>query len=365
MLDRREITERKKVTLPGVTFASLLGIIAVIFGLYTLLKMMGANELSTAIAGTEMTDKGDNARIKYRGKWYEYNDKLTTILVMGIDKEGEIEESSANAKQNEMMGGQADALFLMVLDSEKEKVSIIAINRNSMADVDVFDENGKYLGVQTKQIALQHGYGDGKEESCERQVLTVSRFMGDIPIHSYAALNMEAIPALNDTLGGVKVTVLDELVYPEYGMDMHPGDEVTLRGMQAYWYIRLRHEDEFNSNALRLERQKQYLTTFAAEAKKQATSDIRVAIDLYNTASDYMVTDVDLSGFTYLAGEALGYEFDVDNLYTLQGETVAKDNFEEFYPDEDCKKQLIVNVFYKPEEKNLNKVSGRITTCSA
>ena len=105
-----------------------------------------------------------------------------------------------------------------------------------MADVDVFDENGKYQGIFTKQIALQHGYGDGKEESCERQVKAVSRMFHNIPINSYAAISMDSIPELNDELGGITVEVLDDIVYPEYDMNLHAGETVTLYGEQAYWY---------------------------------------------------------------------------------------------------------------------------------
>lgn len=236
----------------------------------------------------------------------------------------------------------------MIINPRDKNVYVIAINRNSMVDVDVWDENGNYKGVFTKQVALQHGYGDGKEESCKRQVKTVSRMFHNIPIHSYVAVSMDAIPELNDALGGITVEVLDDIIYSEYDMNLHQGDIVTLYGEKAYWYVRLRNENVFNSNELRLQRQKQYLTTFAAEAKNQATSDIRVAINLYNTVSKYMVTDIDLSSFTYLATEALGYNFDINNLYSLQGEVIQGNNFEEFYVDDNALQELIVKLFYEP-----------------
>ena len=61
------------------------------------------------------------------------------------------------------------------------------------------------------------------------------------------------------------------------------GDEVTLTGHQAYWYVRGRNENVFNSSSLRLERQKQFLTTFIAQAKNQAITNPSIAVDLYNT----------------------------------------------------------------------------------
>ena len=91
-------------------------------------------------------------------------------------------------------------------------LSIIAVNRNAMALVDVYDEDGVYMGQYTKQITLQHGYGDGMELSCERSVAAVSRLFYNLPISGYAAINMGAIPALNDAVGGVQVTVLDDVI---------------------------------------------------------------------------------------------------------------------------------------------------------
>ena len=217
-----------------------------------------------------------------------------------------------------------------------------------MVDVDVFDQEGNYVGRFKKQVALQHGYGDGREESCIRQVKTVSRMFHNIPIHAYAAISMDAIPALNDAVGGITVEVLDDIIYPEYDMDLHQGDMVTLNGEKAYWYVRLRNENVFNSNELRLQRQKQYLTTFAAEAKNQSRADIRVAVRLYQTVQKYMVTDIDLGSFTYLATEALDYDFNIDSLYSLKGETVQGNLFEEFYIDEAALEELIVSLFYEP-----------------
>lgn len=140
-----------------------------------------------------------------------------------------------------------------------------------------------------------------------------------IPIHVYAAVSMDAIPELNDVLGGITVEVLDDIIYPEYEMDLHQGETATLSGEKAYWYVRLRNENVFNSNELRLQRQKQYLTTFAAQAKNRSVKDVRVALKLYQTAVKYTVTNVDLNKFTYMATEYLNYDFDVKNLYSLQG----------------------------------------------
>lgn len=360
MLQKEIITEKKKIGIGAITVITILTIVLVIAGIATVLRMVGKSKLTKTVAGTENTGIGETDdslsanQIQYKGKTYQLNEDLVTVLVMGIDKETvhEIGGQSWSADAgSEYEGGQADALFLMVINPHDKNVYVVAINRNAMADVDVFDENGKYLGIYKEQIALQHGYGDGAEESCTRQVKAVSRMFYDIPINAYAAISMDAIPDLNDALGGITVEVLDDIVYPEYDMDLHQGETVTLHGEKAYWYVRLRNENVFNSNELRLQRQKQYLTTFAAEAKNQSMSDIRVALNLYQTVQKYMCTDIDLSTFTYMATEYINYDFDVNNMYSLQGEVIQGNKFEEFYVDEDALQELVVNLFYEPVEE--------------
>ena len=360
MLEKETVTEKKKFGIVTVTIIIIITVILTVAGTVTVMRMIGKASLSVSVANTEIMGLGEKAdeletnEILYKEGDYIFNEDLVTVLVMGIDKETVTEiggQSWEEEEESGYAGGQADALFLLIINPHDKNVYVIAINRNSMAEVDVFDEAGNYQGIFTKQIALQHGYGDGKEESCLRQVKAVSRMFHGIPIHAYAAVSMDAIPELNDLIGGITVEVLDDIIYPEYDMDLHQGETVTLLGEQAYWYVRLRNENIFNSNELRLQRQKQYMTTFAAEAKNQAMSDIRVAIDLYRAVRKYMVTDIDLNEFTYMATEYMDYEFDRENMYSLQGETIQGNNFEEFYVDEDAMQDLIIKLFYEPAEK--------------
>lgn len=358
MLDKETIVEKKRLGIGAVTMITVITVILLIAGIITVMRMVGKASLSVTVSGTESMKLGEEARnlgeneILYKGGGYALNEDLVTVLVMGIDKETvtEVGGQSFTAQEDGYAGGQADALFLLLINPHDKNVYVIAINRNAMAEVDVFDGEGNYQGIFTKQIALQHGYGDGKEESCLRQVKAVSRMFHGIPIHAYAAISMDAIPELNDVVGGVTVEVLDDIIYPEYNMDLHQGEMVTLYGETAYWYVRLRNENIFNSNELRLQRQKQYLTTFAAEAKKQAVTDIRVAVELYQTVRKYMVTDIDLNTFTYMATEYLGYDFDRENMYSLPGEAVQGNNFEEFYVDDEALQELIIELFYEPVE---------------
>ena len=356
MLDKGYTTERKKLTFGLRTLITIGAIVVVILGMILVMRIVGKNHLSKAIAGEVSANIGESKddisenQIFYNGKVYELNEDIISILIMGIDSETVEDiggQSWSVSEDSQYAGGQADTLFLAIINPHTKKVSFLAVNRNTMATVDVWDEAGNYKGTQIQQIALQHGYGDGKEESCERQVKAVSRLLFDIPINSYAAISMDGVPKLNDAVGGVSVTVLDDIVYPEYDMNLHEGQQTTLKGEKAYWYVRLRNENVFNSNEQRQNRQRQYLSAFIAKAKEEVLSDARVAADLYKVIDEYMVTDIDLSEFTYMATEYVGYDFELDNIYALEGEVVQGKVFEEFYMDEASVEELVVDLFYE------------------
>ena len=329
------------------------------FGAYHVLRTTGQEHMDENISAAEnqMISKntdGSDAKVSsdpdviwYNGKAYRYNHDLVTMLVMGIDQESDtIEEKDDVSGES----GQADTIFLMVMDKSKDEIKMISISRDTMTQIKTFDYKGNYLGKSKNHLGLAYSFGDGKVTSCQYMVDAVSNLFYGMPINGYVALNMNAVAMINDAVGGVQVTVLDDVIYPEYDMDLHQGDEVTLTGHQAYWYVRGRNENVFNSSSLRLERQKQFLTTFIAQAKNKAVTNPSIAVDLYNTISKYMVTDIDITKFTYLASEALGYNFDISHLYTMQGETLMGDKYEEFYVDDDALYQLIIDVFYEPVE---------------
>lgn len=279
--------------------------------------------------------------VRYNGKVYEYNDNILTFLIMGIDHNGKI-----TTAKNGIDGGQADSLFLLVLNPDDKKINIVAINRNLMTDVDVYDKEGNFVDTRRLQICLQHGYGDAKEVSCERQENVVSKLMYNLPIHGYAAINMGAISKINDSVDGVTLEVLEDMTKAD--KSLVKGSTVTLKGKTAFTYVNWRDDGIFDSATMRLDRQKQYLSAFEKQLISKTKENITFPVTLFNTITPYMVTDIDVSQVSYLATQALGYSFDSDHIYSIDGTTkLADTGYEEFTYDEDSLKDLVVNVFYK------------------
>lgn len=287
---------------------------------------------------TEAPDNWQEGDVRYQGVQYRYNSEILTFLFMGIDKMEEVKPA-----KNGIDGGQSDALFLLVLDPGSKEASIISIPRDTMTDIAVYNKDGKYVGNATAQLTLQHGYGDGAHVSCERTVEAVSKLFYELPIHGYCAINMGAIPLINDAVGGVEVTALEDVIKS----DIKKGQTILLKGKNAYKYLHNRDTNSEGSALRRLERQKQYLSAYAKTATAKMKTDITLPVTLYNTISKYMVTDIAVDEVSYLATQAAGYRFGSENIHSLSGETQWRDDFAEFYVDETMLYELILDVFYE------------------
>ena len=282
--------------------------------------------------------------VRYDGKVYDYNEDITTFLVMGIDKDDETVTKVDEGTQ----GGQADALFLLVLNPRDQSIKIVGINRNTMTDVDIYDDYGRYQNTVVAQLATQHGFGNGMEESCGYQVKAVSNLFYQLPIHGYAAINMSAIPIINDQVGGVDVIVLDDLT--RWDPKLVKGKEVHLEGEMAYNYLRARDMSKFASSDARFERQKQYINGFIEAARKTASDNPNAAVELFSSISSKMVTNITADEISYLAPYMTSYSFDTSNVRLIKGETQKNGKFEEFYVDEEDLYKTIIEVFYEEIE---------------
>lgn len=295
-------------------------------------------------AGAETEDASDPSLpwepdwVEYNGKIYDFNQNIVTFLVMGIDKNAEVIETSGAD------GGQSDSLFLVVVNQEKKQIDLIAVNRDTMTDIYLYgyEEADGSVPVVTAQITTQHGFGDGKEISCQYTCEAVSRVFFNIPINGYVSIDIGGVSRLNNAIGGVTVTIPDDMteIVPEWT----PGTEVNLWGWESYIFLRWRDINVFESNLSRLERQKQYLQAFAAKTLDLVKKDITLPAGLYKEISKYMVTDLTIDEVTYMASSWLDYKF--GSIYSMAGTTSMGALHEEFYPDYDALRELVLQLFY-------------------
>lgn len=296
-------------------------------------------------ADNSSQEKWQEGIVDYQGKEYLYNTDIKTYLMMGVDIDGPVQQSSDYTK-----GGQSDALFLLVVNNKTQQLQVISINRNTMADIELCDEEGIDMGPLNTQICLQHAFGDGKRISCSKTVDAVSGLFHNIPISGYLAMNMGGIPQMNDAVGGVEVTVLQNLSFPDAGIKLKKGKKITLDGTQAYYYLHGRDTVEYDSATKRLQREEQYIVAYMQKLKTISQENPDQVTEVYNSVSDYLVTSVD---FTSMIEQLMNYSFSEDQMYTVPGKTVEGKpidgkRYEEYHVDEDAMEQLIMQVFYTP-----------------
>lgn len=286
------------------------------------------------------TDKWQEGVISYNGKNYRYNTSIKNYLFLGVDQDGPV----VKAKDG-ISGGQSDAMFLLVADDRNKTLSVIAINRNTMTNVKVYDEDGGYVNTARLQICLQHGYGDGMRVSCLRSVDAVSELFYNLPISGYLSMNMDALPIINDAIGGVTVEVLDDLSNTAKNVSLKKGETVTLTGDEAYVYLRSRDTSVFDSAGERLNRQMQYMTALFAKMKTVTESNPSIFKTINSSIKDYTVSSMD---FVKLAEMSADYTFDESHMYTIPGETVQGEVFEEYNVDDPALYEMILEIFYEP-----------------
>lgn len=341
MKDKKQISINIAV---GVLFFAVIMVLVLVA-----VKWKGKDEASADKTTEAVTpDAGDIEKwqegdVSYGGKKYRYNTAIKTYLFLGIDKSGTVADG-----EKDLTGGQSDAIFLLVTNREEETLSVISVNRNTMAMVDVYDLLDNFVEQKEMQICLQHAYGDGGRSSCLRTVDAVSRLFYNIPISGYLALNMDGIPILNDGVGGVTVEVMDDLENQALGVSLKKGETVTLNGTEAYVYIRARDINEFDSAGRRLERQNQYLIQLFQKIQSSALANKASVLQMHDKIKDYLVTSID---FVKLTEDVSDYGFDESHMYSLPGETVMGEVYEEYRVDEDAFYEMILDIFYKEVEE--------------
>ena len=166
--------------------------------------------------------------------------------------------------------------------------------------------------------------------------------MYNIPIHSYAAIDMDGLAKLVDAVGGVTV--------PEYTPDgkEKTGRDITLDGYSAQQYLRRRDKTNIESSSLRLGHQNDFINAFISKAKDMAKNDLGSILSLYGVAKDYMITDISVSQVAFLVRNSLGGVSEMSS-YTVPGTMTAGEEHSEYIVDTDALYDIVLEVFYNYE----------------
>ena len=283
--------------------------------------------------------------IRLDGETYRYNKDLTNFLFVGIDK-----DELGNPDHEYAGGGFSDVILLGVLDEKESKLTVLQIDRNTVVPVKAYDGEGAPLGTSDTQIARAYSYGDGREKSIELTSAAVSELLFGVPVNGYYALAMPAVAIVNDMIGGVTVTLSEDMKLDK--KEYAAGTTLKLLGEEAVLYLRARTGVGDETNASRLARHQEYLRLFVEQAKKKMLGDFSLVGDIYSTVIESSCTDITASEAVYLATEISGYTIE---FRSIAGETVyggqedSEENSDMFYPDTDELYRMIIDIFYVKE----------------
>lgn len=284
-------------------------------------------------------DKQDiksNNYITYEGQKYKLNTDLTTILFLGVDKSGTAAEVKGVTGHN----GQSDTIILFVMNNVDKTTTLIEVSRDSMAEIKLYNYDGKYVATETAQITLQYAYGDGGNRSCQLTKDAVSKLLNNISIRSYLALTMEGIMKITDLVGGVEIMVPEDYTYIDPAFVA--GTTIKLTGEQAEKYVRYRDISVTGSNDQRMERQTQFLKAMVSQLKQMSKVQQNIYSSLMGGADDYIITDMSADEMQTLSD----YEMS-DDILKVPGETVEGEEHDEYLVNNAELYRLLLKVFYK------------------
>ena len=294
------------------------------------------------VTGANSVDVGAGYRYtEYNGKKYQYNNRVTTLLYAGLDSFDELKQTATYGDK-----ARADSIMLIVLDEVSKKMSVVAINRDTMTEVHRFSRNGDDLGAYVTHLGYAYTNGDGGEASCENLKTAVSTLFNNLPIDGYMVSNQTSIVMINDLVGGVTVTVPNDDLAAKYP-ELTTGNVVTLDESNVRAYVQQRDTAVDFSNEGRIERQKSFVLSFMDEFGAMVKEDASSVWDSLEACSDWMQTDITKNKYLSLADAFSNTNLTPDSYYILEGEDQLGELHDEFYYDEDALQELIIKLFYR------------------
>ena len=298
---------------------------------------------SMKITANNAHDVGNSYReVEYNGKKYRYNYLVTSVLFAGLDTEDELAETKRYSNKS-----RADSIYLVVMDKQNKKMSVLCLSRDTMTDVRRYSMNGNDQGMAVTHLGYAYSYGDGGSVSCGNLCEAVSKMLGDVPILNYVVASQKAVPYFNDLVGGVSLTVPNADLQDLYP-DLSEGMRVTLNEDNVMTFLRYRDTEKLFSNEGRMERQKTYIESYIQKVKGISTGELEdIWTSLEEDMDSYVQTNITRNKYLDMVDLLQIAEMTEDSFLTLDGENRAGEVHDEFYPDPEALQEMILTLFYE------------------
>lgn len=210
--------------------------------------------------------------------------RYTNILLLGIDFGFWDYRGSGSKFKKNLEDCHTDAIMVVSINMTTEEVNLISLPRDTITYVP--DVHGIY------KLNGAFNCADTLEEGFERVCDAASWLLGGIPIDHYCAVDMAAMIALGDYIGGVDMEL--EMNYTGNSGKHYNRGKQHLDGTGIMDYVRARRNATSNANDIgRTGRQRQAMTAIFKKLRNNS-SLIKRSWDYANSGDINFFTDMSL-----------------------------------------------------------------------
>lgn len=276
--------------------------------------------------------------LNFNGKTLYYREnEITNYLLIGTDQN----DIQADSHQS---GGQADFLLILSVDRVNRTITPFMIDRDTMANVTTFGIFGNPSGSRVMQICLAQAFSGTGVSGGENTAEAVSRLLYGVKIDRCLVMGLDGIPLLNDAVGGVEVTVQDDLTALD--SSLRKGETVKLNGTLAESFVRGRTTLADGTNEARMKRQSAYLDALIKRVSALVREDKNAFERIFTSLSGHVETNVSQS---VLISESNAFQtYAWKELVEIRGtHRIGEDGFTEFWPDEAQMKAIVAGIWFE------------------
>ena len=281
----------------------------------------------------------DPTYLYFGDKEYEVTHNIKTYLLLGTDGVGKRPGSK------KYHGPMADYFLCLVIDKTAETYGFVQIDRDTMTDVNMIGPDGDADTCMSDemQICVTTWYGADLMQGLENAVASTEYLLGGLDIDGYYSINMKDIATLNNAVGGVTVTLDEDL--SDLDPELKKGATVHLNDRQANYFVQHRMDVGDGTNESRMKRQKAYMQSLMDQSKEKMASDKSYALDLFDDLEDIAMTNLNKNRISAIANLLYKYEnkgiFDIEGEHTMGRVQGDKKNYVQFWYDEDSVMEIM------------------------
>lgn len=265
------------------------------------------------------------------GEYTKTKDKIVNILLLGIDYG--YEESDYISAKDELNDCHTDANVVVSINKTQKTVKLVSLPRDTLSYVP------GVKGIYKLNAAVN--CAENVKSGIEKTKATISWHLGGVEIHHYAAVDVPALIALGDAIGGIDYDL--EMSYTATSGHYKKGFQ-HLNGQGIMDYMRARKNAPIGGTDLgRTERQRKMISAILKKIKSQPSLIFDCVGVLFNKNVN-IFTDIGFFDAIGLAASALRLDMSSIETYVLDG------NLQNFYSnfnftDQEARRKMLMDVF--------------------